>query len=103
MNVYESIVKGLQEAISNESGNGTAYTVKCTVNPAPDYDAKQIKDVRNSLGLTQIAFAEVTGVSPKAVETWEAGTNKPNGSARRLISMLQADPTILAKFEILNV
>lgn len=103
MNVYESIVKGLQEAISHENGNGTAYTVKCTVNPAPDYDAKQIKDVRNSLGLTQIAFAEVTGVSLKAVETWEAGTNKPNGSARRLISMLQADPTILAKFEILNV
>lgn len=99
MNAYESIIKGLQEAISYESGNGTARTVKCTVNPAPDYDAKQIKDVRNSLGLTQIAF----GVSPKAVEAWEAGTNKPNGSARRLISMLQADPTILAKFEILNV
>ena len=65
MNAYESIIKGLQEAISYESGNGTARTVKCTVNPAPDYDAKQIKDVRNSLGLTQIAFAEVTGVSPK--------------------------------------
>lgn len=65
--------------------------------------AKQIKDVRNSLGLTQIAFAEVTGVSLKAVEAWEAGANKPNGSVRRLISILQADPTILAKFEILNV
>lgn len=56
MNAYESIIKGLQEAISYESGNGTARTVKRTVNPAPDYDAKQIKDVRNSLGLTQIAL-----------------------------------------------
>lgn len=29
--------------ISNESGNGTAHTVKCTVNPSHDYGAKQIK------------------------------------------------------------
>ena len=43
MNVYESIVKGLQEAISNENGNGTARTVKCTVNPSHDYGVKQIK------------------------------------------------------------
>lgn len=43
MNVYESIVKGLQEAISYENGNGTARTVKCTVNPSHDSGAKQIK------------------------------------------------------------
>ena len=103
MNAYESIIKGLQEAISYESGNGTARTVKCTVNPAHDYDALLIKDVRKSLWLSQFAFAEVTRVAPKAGAAGEAGTNKPNGSARRLISMLQADPTILAKFEILNV
>ena len=30
MNVYESIVEGLQEAISYESGSGNARTVKCT-------------------------------------------------------------------------
>lgn len=30
MDVYESIIKGLQEAISYESGNGAARTVKCT-------------------------------------------------------------------------
>lgn len=40
MNVYESIVKGLQEAISYESGSGAARTVKCTVSPVPDYHAK---------------------------------------------------------------
>ncbi len=40
MDVYESIIKGLQEAISYERGNGTARTVKCTDTPASDYDAK---------------------------------------------------------------
>lgn len=44
MDVYESIIKGLQEAVSYESGNGTARTVKCTDTPAPDYDAKQVNE-----------------------------------------------------------
>ena len=40
MSAYESIIKGLQEAISYESGNGTARTVKCTDTHALDYNAK---------------------------------------------------------------
>ena len=42
MDVYESIIKGLQEAISYESGNGSARIVKYTDTPVPDYHAKQI-------------------------------------------------------------
>lgn len=100
MSVYESIIKGLNEAVDYEKGKGTAKVTKCTVNPAPDYDADQIKELRLSLGMTQTTFAQVVGVSPKTIEAWEAGTNKPIGSARRFLSVLQADPSLLAKFNI---
>lgn len=102
MNIYESIIKGLNEAIDYEKGTGTARTASCTINPAPDFEAQEIKKVRLSLGMTQITFAEVMGVSVKTVEAWEAGTNKPIGSARRLLSILQKEPTMLLKCNIVS-
>ena len=102
MGVYESIIKGLNEAVEFETGRGKARTAKCTVNPAPEFDAKQIRDARISLGMTQTTFAQVMGVSIKTVEAWEAGTNRPVGTARRLLSMLQADPSMLQKLNIVS-
>ena len=89
MSVYESIIKGLNEAIEYEKGEGKARVVKCTVNPAPDFDAQEIKDVRLSLGMTQITFAQVMGVSVKTVEAWESGRNIPQGTAQRFLQLLQ--------------
>ncbi len=101
MSVYDSIVKGLNEAIAHENGTGHARKMKCTVNPAPEYNAQQIKDIRLSLGMTQPTFAAVMGVSKKTVEAWEAGTNSPVGSARRFLSVIQADPSTLARYNII--
>ena len=101
MSVYESIIKGLNEAIDYEKGQGTAKVTKCTVNPVPNYEPAQIKELRLSLGMTQSTYSEVVGVSQKTVEAWEAGTNKPIGSARRFLSVLQADPSMLAKCNII--
>jgi putative transcriptional regulator len=102
MSVYESIIKGLNEAIDYEKGTGKARTTKCTVNPVPEFNAQEIKDVRISLGMTQVTFAEVMGVSTKTVEAWEAGTNKPIGSARRFLSVLKSDPSLLNKCNIIS-
>ena len=88
MGVYESIIKGLNEAVDYEAGKGKARVTKCTVNPAPEFNAEQIKEVRLSLGMTQITFAEVMGVSPKTVEAWECGRTHPTGSACRLMEVL---------------
>lgn len=102
MSVYESILKGLNEAVEFETGKGKARTVKCVVNSAPEYDADQIKEARLQLGMTQVTFAEVMGVSKKTVEAWEAGTNKPAGTARRFLSVIQADPSLLVKNNIIS-
>lgn len=102
MSVYDNIIQGLNEAIEYEKGNISARKVKCTVNPVPDFTAEEIKNIRNNLSMTQSIFAAVLGVSVKTVEAWEAGTNIPIGTARRMISMLQEDPTIPKRYNIVS-
>lgn len=102
MNVFESIITGLNEAIEYEQGKISAGKTKLTIEPLPDISADEIKTIRNNLGLTQAMFAAVIGVSAKTVEAWEAGTNRPIGPARRMISIIQFDPSILESCHIIN-
>lgn len=53
-----------------------------TVLPLKEYEATDIKKIRNDIGATQVVFASIMGVSKKTVEAWEAGRNKPDGPAR---------------------
>lgn len=102
MNVYESITQGLQEAIVYEEGKLKARKAKCTVNPIPEFTAQEIKAVRTELAMTQVTFAAVLGVSQKTVEAWEAGTNAPSGTARRMLSLLRTEPSIPMKYNIIS-
>lgn len=102
MGVFESITKGLNEAIEYEQGkNKNVRTAKCIVSPIPEFNANEIKSVRNSLNMTQNTFAAVMGVSVKTVEAWESGTNKPIGTARRMLSILQKDNNAPIKYDII--
>lgn len=73
-----------------------------TLAPLKDYGACEIKEIRNSLGMTQAVFALFMGVSKKTVEAWESGRNMPDGPARRLLAMVQADPEIPARYGIVT-
>lgn len=102
MNVFESIMTGLQEAIDYEEGRIHARIEKISVEPLPELTAEEIRRVRNEAGLTQSVFAAVLGVSVKTVEAWESGTNRPIGPAKRMISIIQADPGFLEKYHLVN-
>lgn len=102
MNVYESIVQGLNEAIEYEKGNLKAKTVKMSIAPLPEIESNQVRDIRQSLDMTQRMFAAVMGVSIKTVEAWENGTNTPSGVARRMLSLLQSDPEIPTKYNLIS-
>jgi putative transcriptional regulator len=52
--------------------------------------------------MTQGMFAMTIGVSKKTVESWEKGRYMPDGAARRLITMLQADPSLPEKHGIIT-
>ena len=102
MNVYEDIIAGLNEAIEYEKGKGKARTVKLTVAPIPDFSAEEIRSLRQDLKMTQGTFAAVMGVSSKTVEAWEAGTNIPLGTARRMLGLLKEDNSIPAKYNLVG-
>ena len=100
--VCESIKKGLDEAIAYEKGGGKARTMKLTVEPVRHFRADEVKKIRNDLGMTQSLFAGFIGVSQKTVEAWESGKNVPNGPASRILSMVQADPQLPERYNIVQ-
>lgn len=101
MKVYDGIMQGLEEAIAYNEGKIKARTNTITITPVPDFEANEIKNIRNELGMTQVLFAGSMGVSTKTVEAWEAGRNMPDGPARRILSMLKADPALPQRFNII--
>ncbi|MBP5569284.1 MAG: helix-turn-helix domain-containing protein [Treponema sp.] len=88
-NYYKDLMTGLNEAIGIERGELNGRKTVYEIQPVKKYDNKQIRDIRNSVGMTQVLFADYMGVSSKTVEAWEKGTNHPTGTACRLISMLE--------------
>ena len=42
-----------------------------------DLSAEDIRYLRRSLGLSQIAFSSLLGVSPRTIQAWEQGSRKP--------------------------
>ncbi|MDR2922380.1 MAG: helix-turn-helix domain-containing protein [Treponema sp.] len=99
MNVYESIMQGLTEAIDYQQGKIHARKTKLNIKPVAVFNTDDIKRIRQKTGLSQVVFAGSLGVSPKTVEAWENGRNKPEGASRRLLEIVRDDPDFLMRFQ----
>jgi Predicted transcriptional regulator len=102
MNVYESLLKGLQEAVEYEKGNIALKTNTYSVADLENFSAKDIKQIRKNTGLSQTAFGLAMGVSKKAVEAWESGRNKPVGPAKRILVLVEEDPLFFERNSIIE-
>ena len=100
MSVYESIMQGLSEAVDYQQGKITARKIKLTIKPVSTFNNEDIKQIRKRTGLSQVMFAGSLGVSPKTVEAWENGRNKPEGTSRRLLEIVRDDPAFLQRFQV---
>ena len=87
--MFESLKKGLEEAIAIEKGELEGRKKTYIITPVKKYTNKQVKKIRNDANMTQKVFANYMGVSPKTVEAWENGINHPVGPACRLLSLLE--------------
>ena len=102
--VFDSIMTGLTEAIEDAKGKGKKLKRRSvTIVPVKQYSSEQIKNIRNRTKMSQKAFAGYLGVSVKTVEAWEAGTNHPNGSASRLLNMMEMDENLTSNFPFVRV
>lgn len=92
MSLFDEIKLGLNQAIEYEKGNLQADTKTLSVAPVEKFTAAEIKVIRKNTGMTQVLFAKYLGVSLKTVEAWEAGRNRPSGTAARLLAITRNDP-----------
>ena len=91
--MYDSIMKGLHEALEFEKGNKKGSKVhKITIKEIRTYTPEEIKEIRLKANMTQNVFASCIGVTKKAVEAWECGRTSPDGAARRTIGLLADNP-----------
>ena len=97
-------MQGLEEAINFEKTKNSKYGKSVIVHftPIPHYSNEEVRKIRLQLELTQKAFAYLLGVSQKTVEAWETGTNEPNGTARRMLSLLKKEKSLVKKFELVS-
>lgn len=103
MSVYEGIMQGLNEALDHAEGKLPLRTNRVStkaMEPLEVFMPQEIKEIRIDLGLTQHSFADFMGVSRKTVEAWEAGRNKPEGPARRILAMVRQDPKLPERYGI---
>lgn len=56
---------------------------------------QDVQAIRDSMGLSQAAFAGVLGVSKRTLQDWEQGRRKPTGPARALLRVARRHPRAL--------
>jgi putative transcriptional regulator len=66
-------------------------------------DKHFVKQFRTNNHLTQIALANVLGVTKKTIEKWEQGVNNINGSSAVLLKLLNDNPTLLSQLYSVKV
>ena len=89
---YDMIADSFQELISDYETTGgknlTHDTFRIALEPAKEFTAEDVKNIRVRNHLTQSLLAKFLCVSKKTVEAWESGRNQPNGPSRRLLELL---------------
>ena len=78
-----------------EKGTAKAATI-ARKRSLPDIN---VAATRKALQMSQKAFASILGVSPRTVEAWEAGKSTPTPMAKKLIFLIDQDPSLASKLQ----
>lgn len=90
MTAYESVSKGLEEALAFADGNMTAAKVHEV--SVVDVD---VAEVRQKTGLSQAEFARSIGVAKGTLLNWEHGRRHPTGPAQVLLALIAKQPSVV--------
>ena len=67
-------------------------------NSFKDITGKELKALRERLGLTQVLMADLLCVNKGSIQNWETKGGNPIGPAKILINMLNQKPEIVLDF-----
>ncbi|MCL2337576.1 MAG: helix-turn-helix domain-containing protein [Firmicutes bacterium] len=97
MSFGEKLIQSAKQAEAHSTGKKKLHTNIIEILPIPNYNARQIRDIRTRLGLTQGLMGGIIGVSTKTIEAWESGYRRPSSSARRILAELDTNPSYFKK------
>lgn len=87
------IEKGLREPARVSTHKITARAAEARqVEPPPRYTAKDVREIRERVRMSQPVFARAIGKSSGSVKAWEQGRREPDGSARRILQVAERFP-----------
>lgn len=87
--LYKGLKKGLEEALGHAEGKITLKSESIKIpEPPEEYNAKQIRRIREQSHYSQGIFARVLNVSVKTVQSWESGVRVPSHAALRLLEIV---------------
>ena len=86
MNVFcEDLLESAKQMKEKKAARKTAVVVS------------DITRARNKVNMSQLAFAELMGVSVRTLQSWEQGKRNPSGAAKTLLRVAETHPEILRK------
>lgn len=94
--VYEMLVAGLDDSVAYSKGSDTSLAVTRVPAPPPPIRAREVRQIRNRMNLSQGRFAAALNVSSKAVQGWEQGLRKPGSASLRLLQIAALQPQVFA-------
>lgn len=88
----EAVIEGLED-ITEQIKHGEKLTtrkVSLSIEPK-QYTGRQIRQIREQLGVSQAVFAELIGTSTITVQSWEQDVRTPSRMANRFMQEIEAD------------
>lgn len=90
MKASDSIMKGLEEALTFAEGQGGNARVTEVTVPSVD-----VVEIRRRTGLSQAQFARSIGVAKGTLLNWEHGRRQPTGPAQVLLALIAKEPGVV--------
>ena len=101
----QKIAEALREIVAIERGEKQPTRVHYRVLTGPDtdligppfYTARQIREIREKMGVSQARFARLMNCKANTVKAWEEEENvrEPNAASRRLLQIAEQQPEVL--------
>ncbi len=83
--IGRELIKSVEAAIGKPSSVRTVRT------------GVDVKTLRNTLNMTQVAFASTYGFGLEALRKWEQGVNSPDRSVISYLMCIQKEPEFISK------
>ena len=90
MSAFESVSKGLEEALAFTNGDLAGAKVHEVA-----VAEVNVTDVRQKTGLSQAEFAKSIGVAKGTLLNWEQGRRHPTGPAQVLLALIAKKPSVV--------